>query len=168
MSARPFLRVGFGLAASLLALSLTACAGGQSVAQACLQTNVALAETNAALGPGLDTAVQNAISGEDVDFGEVFDPINEALSTATDAVSNKEVSDALAAFTTEVESFGTTLEEADFQQFVELNELEPGSEEYEATVDEVETASLELYDKLDQHITDLTNAGDQITTICQE
>lgn len=168
MITRPIARVSSVIAVVALAVPLAACSGGQSVSQACLQTNVALATTFQSIDTDVEAALQKGMEGEEIDLAAVFTPAGDALAQAQKDVSNAEVQEALDAFVGEFDAYAETVEGADWNTFASFNQLDPNSDEYARTVDEIESASLELQESIMEHLTGLSEAGDELTTLCNE
>ncbi|MHA3685204.1 hypothetical protein ACXR2T_14220 [Leucobacter sp. HY1910] len=78
------------LCAAALAFTLSACSGGQSVAEACKIAEETVSEAQS----DMQSAMTEAMTGEG-DFGELFSGVNDALVKAEKQVNNAEVSQAL-------------------------------------------------------------------------
>jgi hypothetical protein len=163
---------GVGCAAVTLTLPLAACSGGQSVHEACLQTNIALSATRVALDTNLETEAQGAAQGGDIDLNEVYAetlaPGTEALERAQDDVSNNEVKVTLDRFAEEYQAYVTTIEEADLGTYAAFHQLDPDSDEYLQTVDDVEATSLALQDKITAHMESLHESSSALVDVCRE
>ena len=72
-----------GIAAAIaLTATMTACSGGQSVADACKIANAEMTTATSSMSSDLNSAMQNATSGEKVDFAALFAPVTEGLDAA--------------------------------------------------------------------------------------
>ena len=103
-------RLSGAAAVIVLATTLSACAGGQSVAEACKIAQDELATASSTISSDLSSSVSKAATGENVDFGALFQPVMDGLTAAQSKVTNADVKAPLTAFTDEFSSFIQTLE----------------------------------------------------------
>lgn len=128
------------LGAATLALSLAACSGGQSVAEACKVAE----KTVSAAQSDMETAVTEAMSGEG-NFGDLFSGVNEALVKAEKEVQNAEVSDALKAVTADFSKVGEVFKDFKMPNMTDLDYSDPKAmAEFEEITAELEGKSAEL------------------------
>lgn len=128
----------FGAAA--LVLSLAACSGGQSVAEACQVAEKTVSEAQG----DMESAVTEAMSGEG-NFGDLFTGVNEALVKAEKEVQNAEVSDALKAITADFGKVGDVFKDFKMPNMADLDYTDPEAmAEFEEITAELEGKSAEL------------------------
>lgn len=122
------------LCAAALAVTLSACSGGQSVAEACQVAEKTVSDAQT----GMQSAVTEAMTGEG-DFGELFSGVNDALVKAEAKVSNAEVSQALKDITAD---FGEVSEVFKDFKMPDMTDVDYSDPEAMAELEEI-TAELE-------------------------
>lgn len=140
-------RVAGMLGAGALALTLAACSGGQSVAEACQIAQDSVAEA----GEQINSLMAEAISGGG-SMKDLIAPLNEAIEGAEAKVTNPEVLAALEAMNSEFTSLGELLEGIDLPDMQGTDPENPtatpeqlkAQEELAAISGEIEERSLAL------------------------
>ena len=105
MSKATLTRIGGLAAAVALAATLTACSGGQSVAEACKIAQDEISSATSSMSSDLNSGMKDATSGEKVDFAGLFTPITDGLDAADKKITNETVKKPLEAFSAEYKSF---------------------------------------------------------------
>lgn len=98
-------RIGGVAAAIALAATMTACSGGQSVADACKVAQDEMQKATSSMSSDVNDAMQKATAGEKVDFAGLFAPVLESLDAADKKITNESVKKPLEAFSAEYKSF---------------------------------------------------------------
>lgn len=151
-------RIGGALAAAALTVSLAACSGGQSVAEACKTADNAMQEVNA----NTSTMLQEAMSG-DADYAELFKPVQEALDNAESQVTNEEVSAALGDVSTEFDGLVDELSGLEIPKMDDIDPTDPAAmEKLNQMQADMEAASASIQERADA----LTKAGQNLTEVC--
>ncbi|WP_017791727.1 hypothetical protein [Leucobacter salsicius] len=105
LNCKTITRVTGALGVAALALSLAACSGGQSVAEACQIAQDSIAQAS----DQVDQLMSEAVSGGGT-MKDLVDPLNDALDGAEKKVTNPEVSAALKSMNSEFVRLGDLLE----------------------------------------------------------
>lgn len=112
-------RVAGVLGVVTLTLSLAACSGGQSVAEACQIAQDSVAET----GDQVNSLMAEALSGSG-SMKDLISPLNDALESAEKKITNPEVSAALESMNSEFVRLGDLLEGI---QIPDMQNLDPSN-----------------------------------------
>ncbi|WP_053353513.1 MULTISPECIES: hypothetical protein [Leucobacter] len=145
------------LGAAALTLSLAACSGGQSVAEAC---QVANSTVNDATGD-LQSIMSDVTSGGDL--STAFEPISAALDEAKSKVTNEEVSTALADVTAQFNAMSDTLSGFEIP---DTSNIDPTDPEQMAELEKFQEESAEISTKLQEQSTALTESGKKLQEVC--
>lgn len=144
------------LGAAALVVSLAACSGGQSVAEACMVAEKTVSEAQG----DMQTAVTDAMSGEG-DFNELFSSITDGLVKAEKEVQNAEVSDALKAITTDFSKVEDIFKDFKMPNTADLDYTDPEA------MAELEEISAELQSKTGE-LEELSASLEESSTKLQE
>lgn len=156
-------RIGGIAAAIALTVSMAACAGGQSVADACKIANDEMNKATSSIQSDTSSALQKATQGEKVDFAGVFKPISESLAKVNDKVTNEEVKKPLKAFTDEFNTFVKTFDGLEIPDVSKLDATDP------AAMQKLQDAQKQLQDvstKMQESSTKLTEQGKKLQSVC--
>ncbi|WP_416442417.1 hypothetical protein AB3K78_08680 [Leucobacter sp. HNU] len=159
-------RIGGIAAAIALTVSMAACAGGQSVADACKIANDEMTKATSSINSDVNAAMQKATQGEKVDFAEIFKPVTEGLDKATSKVTNEKVKKPLDAFATEYKNFTKSFEgfempdmkNIDASDPAAMEKLQQASEKAQEISKNAQAASTKLVDQ-GKKIQEVCNAG---------
>lgn len=146
------------LGAAALTLSLAACSGGQSVAEAC---QVANSTVNDATGD-LQSIMSEVTSGGG-DIASAFEPISAALDEAKSKVTNEEVSTALADVTDQFNAMSDTLSGFEIP---DTSNIDPSDPDQMAALEKFQEESAEISSKLQEQSSSLTEAGQKLQEVC--
>ncbi|MDR6867438.1 hypothetical protein J2Y69_002041 [Microbacterium resistens] len=120
-------RIG-GLAAAIaLTATMTACAGGQSVADACEIANTEMNKATSSISSDVNSAIQKATEGEKVDFAAIFAPVQKGLDEAGKKVTNESVKAPLTAFATEFNGFVKVFDGFEMPDLKNLDATDPAA-----------------------------------------
>lgn len=151
-------RIASVLGVAGLALSLAACSGGQSVAEACQVAEKSVLEAQG----NMESAVTDAFSGEG-DFSELFSGVTDALAKAEKEVKNSEVSDALKAVTADFSKVGDVFDGFEMPSMEGLDFTDPEAmAEFEKMGEQLEAKSAEL----DELSSALEASGNKLEELC--
>ncbi|MBS1673407.1 MAG: hypothetical protein JSS74_05515 [Actinobacteria bacterium] len=120
-------RIGGVAAAFALAATMTGCSmlGGQSVADACKIANEEITKASSSVSSDLSDAMQNATSGEKVDFEGLFAPVQKGLDEAQKKVTNETVKVPLSAFAKQFKTFTTSFAGFEVPDLKSLDPTDP-------------------------------------------
>ena len=140
------------IATAGLALSLAACGGGQSVADACKIVETEMESVSAEM----QTALTESMSGGDADIAGAFDPIVGGLDKVLKDVSNAEVKEATEGMRNVVADFAKSMGDmgVDFS--------DPEALADPATMEKLEEFSA----KMETQSADLEAAGEKLDKLC--
>lgn len=146
------------LGAAALAFTLTACSGGQSVAEACQIAEETVSEAQ----EDMTTLMSDAMSG-DSNMGDMFAPILKAFSDAEKNVSNKEVSAALKDVNAEFSSMIDLVGDFKLPDTSDIDFSDPDAmAEFEAMQADLEALSSEL----EESTKGMEAAGKRLEELC--
>lgn len=158
-------RIG-GLAAAIaLTATMTACSGGQSVADACKIANAEMTKATSSVSSDLNAAVQQATQGEKVDFAGIFAPVQKGLDEAGKKVTNETVKAPLTAFASEFEGFIKVYEGLEIPDLKNIDATDP------ASMDKVKQAQdkiQEVSTKAQAASAKLTEQGKKLQEVCNK
>lgn len=141
-----------------LALSLAACSGGQSVAEACKIANETVAEANT----NLESTVTEVMGGN-ADMNELFAPIKQSLKDAESKISNSEVSDALKGISGDFTSVSELL--GDFK-LPDLTDLDVTNPEDVKKFEDLQKQSESMLGDLESVSNSLQESGTKLQELC--
>lgn len=159
-------RIGAIVAALGLAATLASCAGGQSVADACKIANDTMTDVANKAQSDVQTGLQDAMSGGDVDFGEIFQPVVKALEETQGKVTNEEVKKPLDTFVTEYKSFATTIEGVDLSALKDAQNIDPTDPNAQAKIEELQKMSETLQADVTESSAKLQEASTELASVC--
>lgn len=146
------------LGAAALAFTLTACSGGQSVAEACKIAEDTVSQANTEM----ETLMADAMGG-DSNMSELFAPIQQAFSDAEKNVSNADVSKALKDVNSEFSSMIDVLGDFKIPDMSNIDYSDPEAmAEIEDMQAELEAASAEL----EESAANMQAAGKRLEELC--
>lgn len=156
-------RTGALVAAAGLALTMTACAGGQSVAEACKIADDAMQEATSETQANASELMQSMTEGGEVDFAATFEPVTAGLEKAQKEVTNEEVSAALDKFATEYKSFVGLLEGFEIPDMSNIDYSDPDAM---AEVETFQAEAQKLSTDMQDQATAMTDAGKEMQKVC--
>jgi len=163
MNTKNVTRIG-GIAAALsLTAALTACAGGQSVADACSIAKTEIETATSSITSDLNASMSQATSGEKVDFSSLFQPVLDGLSSAESKVTNEQVKAPLSAFADEYRNFAAVF--ADFEM-PNLKNIDPSDEAAMQKLQEAQAKAEEISTKGQESSTKLTAEAKKLQEVC--
>lgn len=153
-----------GLAAVVaLTATMSACAGGQSVAEACSIAQDEMTKASSSIQSDLSTAMGNVTSGEKVDFSSLFQPIVDGLKAAQDKITNDEVKAPLTAFTDEFTSFTQVFEGFEMP---DVTNIDPSDADAMAKLQAAQDKAQEISTKSQEANTKLTEKANDLQKVC--
>ena len=158
-------RIGGVVAAIALTATMTACSGGQSVADACKIANAEMTTATSSMSSDLNSAMQNATSGEKVDFAALFAPVTEGLDAASAKITNDTVKKPLDAFSTEYKSFVKAFEGFEIPDMKTIDPADPSA------IDKLTQAQEKLKEistKAQDASTKLTDQAKKLQDVCNK
>ncbi|MBS1698425.1 MAG: hypothetical protein JST25_08515 [Actinobacteria bacterium] len=158
-------RIGGVAAAIALTATMTACSGGQSVADACKIANTEMTAATSSISSDVNSAMQKATQGEKVDFAEIFAPVQKGLEEAGKKVTNETVKAPLTAFATEFNGFVKVFDGFEMPDLKNIDATDP------AVMDKIEQAqkkAQEISTKAQDASTKLTEQGKKLQEICNK
>lgn len=157
---KKFARTGALVAAAGLALSMSACSGGQSVAEACKVANETVNEVN----QDTQQIMQDALSGGDMT--ELFAPVEKALDDAQSKITNEEVATKLGKVQDEFSAMSSKLEGVEMPDMSNIDPTDPDAmadlESQQAELEQLSTDMQESSEALmaaGQDLQETCNAG---------
>ncbi|MFD5599550.1 hypothetical protein ACFWHR_05780 [Leucobacter sp. NPDC058333] len=163
------------LGAAALTLSLAACSGGQSVAEACDIAKKADTEITKSTSEITDS-YSKLMEGDDVDFAAALDPASKALAKAQDQITNEDVKKPYDKLVSSFDDMKSTLASVDLSAFADISEMQnfdataPGAEEKLAEMqkksEELQAQASDLQTKMQANQTDLTDAVSDMNKVC--
>ncbi|OZB85356.1 hypothetical protein [Microbacterium sp. 13-71-7] len=158
-------RIG-GLAAAIaLTATMTACSGGQSVADACKIANGEMNKATSSISSDVNSAMQQATQGDKVDFAAIFAPVQKGLEEAGKKVTNESVKAPLTAFATEFDGFVKVFDGFEMPDLKNLDATDP------AAMDKLKAAqdkAQEISTKAQAASAKLTEQGKKLQDICNK
>ncbi|WP_427870994.1 hypothetical protein [Leucobacter luti] len=159
-------RIGAIVAALGLAATLASCAGGQSVADACKIANDTMTDVANKAQSDVQTGMQDAMAGKDVNFGEIFKPVVKALEDTQGKVTNEEVKKPLDKFVTEYKSFASTIEEVDLSALKDAQNIDPTAPDAQAKLEELQKSTEKLQADITESSTKLQESSTELNSVC--
>ena len=158
-------RIG-GLAAAIaLTATMTACSGGQSVADACKIANTEMNKATSSISSDVNAAMQQATQGEKVDFAEIFAPVQKGLEEAGKKVTNEAVKAPLTAFATEFNGFVKVFDGFEMPDMKNIDATDPAAMD---KLKEAQTKVEEISTKAQDASAKLTEQGKKLQEICNK
>jgi len=158
-------RIG-GLAAAIaLTATMTACSGGQSVADACKIANTEMTKATSSVSSDVSSAMQKATTGEKVDFAEIFAPVQKGLEEAGKKVTNETVKAPLTAFATEFNGFVKVFDGFEMPDMKNIDATDPAAMD---KLKEAQTKVEEISTKAQDASAKLTEQGKKLQEICNK
>lgn len=151
-------RIAGVLGAATLALSLAACSGGQSVAEACK-----IAEDTVTEAQGQMEGIMTDVMAGEGDMGDMFKTLDDALSSAEKKVSNTEVSDALKAVSDDFVKVGDVLGDFKMPSTDDLDYSDPEAME---KLTEMQGELEAISGKMEEASTSLTDSSKKLEELC--
>lgn len=153
-----------GIAAAIaLTATMTACTGGQSVADACKVAQDEITKASSSVTSDLSSSMQKATQGEKVDFKAMFQPILDGLDAAEKKVTNEKVKAPLSAFTAEYKNFVKVF---DGYEVPDLASLDPSDPTAMDKINEVQKKSQEIATKGQDASTKLMDQATKLQSVC--
>lgn len=153
-------RTGALLAATALTVSLAACSGGQSVAEACTVAEKAMEQaaeqSQSLLGGALN-------GGDSAELDEALKSVQDGLDDAIKQVSNEEVGAALKQFDG---AFDGMMGDIKALQDLNLDGIDFTAPDAQEKVAAAQKQLEELTPKLESGSADMQAAGDKLTELC--
>ncbi|VXB66798.1 conserved exported hypothetical protein [Microbacterium sp. 8M] len=156
-------RIGGVAAAIVLTATMTACSGGQSVADACKVANTEMNKATSSISSDVNSAMQKATAGEKVDFAGLFAPVLEGLDAADKKITNESVKKPLEAFSAEYKNFVTVFDGFEMPDLKNLDATDP------ATMDKLTEAQNKMKDvstKVQDASTKLMDQAKKLQDVC--
>ena len=163
MEKKALVRVGGLLAAVTLALGMTACSGGQSVAEGCKVANDAMNDVTQETQANADELMQSMTEGGEVDFAAAFEPVTAGLEKAQKEVTNEEVSASLEKFATEYNGFVELLSGFEMPDMANLDYSDPNAM---AELEAFQAEAQQLSTDMQERATAMTEAGQEMQELC--
>lgn len=151
-------RIAGVLGAASLALSLAACSGGQSVAEACQ-----IAEDTVTEAQGQMEGIMTDVMAGEGDMKELFASVNDALKAAEKKVTNDEVADALGAVSTDFMKIGDVLGDFKMPSVDDLDYTDPEAMEQ---ITEMQADLEAISGELDEASSSLTESSKKLEDLC--
>lgn len=156
-------RLGGAAAVITLAATMTACAGGQSVADACTIAKNEIQTATSSIQTDLNSSMSKATSGEKVDFSSLFQPVLDGLSSAESKVTNEQVKAPLTAFADEYRNFATIF--ADFEM-PDLTKIDPSDPTAMQQLQDAQAKAEEISTKGQESSTKLQDQAKKLQDVC--
>jgi len=156
-------RIG-GLAAAIaLTATMTACSGGQSVADACKIAQDEIQKATSNISSDVNSAMQKATSGEKVDFAGLFAPILEGLDTADKKITNESVKKPLEGFSAEYKSFVKVFDGFEMPDLKSIDPTDPAAMD---KLTEAQTKMKDVSTKVQDASTKLMDQAKKLQQVC--
>ncbi|MBK0418489.1 hypothetical protein JD276_05505 [Leucobacter sp. CSA1] len=164
MEKKALVRVGGLLATVTLALGMTACSGGQSVAEACKIADDAMNDVTSEAQANANELMQSMTEeGGEVDFAAAFEPVTAGLEKAQEEVTNEEVSAALDKFATEYQGFVEIISGFEIPDMSNIDYSDPNAM---AEIEAFQAEAQQLSTDMQERATSMTEAGKEMQELC--
>ena len=158
-------RIGGVAAAIALAATMTACSGGQSVADACKIANTEMTKATSSISSDLNGAMQKATTGEKVDFASIFAPVEKGLDEAGKKITNETVKKPLDAFTAEFKGFVKVFDGFEIPDMKNIDATDPAAMD---KITEAQTKLQEMSTKAQDASAKLSEQGKKLKDVCNK
>lgn len=150
-------------AAAALTLTLAACSGGQSTADACKIADEKMTDVSNQAMTDVQDSMQQLMNGENVDFDAIFSPISESLDETQGEITNEEVSDAVSNFAT---AFNGLADELSGFEMPDMSQIDASDPEAMAELQQVQEEATALQQTLTEKTQELQDAQQQVADVC--